>query len=109
MRPQVLQSEQRTGQTDPQEGKSAERLETTQRATAIVIMLLMLVRPGTILVNLSHQAKKRNTPRVSCNNAPFQEGFLEGFSNGFEKVLRRVLRRCFAVDFNGKKGSEKGS
>ena len=27
----------------------------------------------------------------------------------FEKVLRRVLRRCLAVNFNGRKGSEKGS
>ena len=27
----------------------------------------------------------------------------------FEKVLRRVLRRCLAVDFEGRKGSEKGS
>ena len=27
----------------------------------------------------------------------------------FEKVLRRVLRRRLAVDFRGRKGSEKGS
>ena len=46
------------------------------------------------------------TPRGSCNNAPFEEGFLEGLSR---LLSRRVLRRRLAVGFRGKKGSEKGS
>ena len=69
--------------------------------------LLFLVRKGPLGgVNLLMQAHTNGGVQQRTLLRRVLRRVLE---TAFEKVLRRVLRRCLAVDFNGKKGSEKGS